>query len=307
MSPSARKDVSGDALHTYLAGLCALGTLSREEEVELAEEYDHSRTALHAAEAEGDPHETAQAERRLMRARDRLAEANLRLVAVLARRYAGYGVPLSDLVQEGNIGLLRAIDGFDRHRGYRLSTYAAWWIRQAIHEALSSQGRSVRVPRHVRETRSAIAKFSKDFVQGTGREPTPHEIARSLQVPVARVKEALAAYWDALSFEAPIAGTDSLALADTLADDEALTPAALLLDRDLARRADAVLATLAPAEQSVIRLRFGIGAGASGERSVEEVAQELAMSPERVRQVEARALRKLQNARRNRDLRAFVK
>jgi RNA polymerase sigma factor (sigma-70 family) len=239
------------------------------------------------------------------RAKAKLAEHNLRLVVTLAKRYVGRGLALVDLIQEGNLGLLRAIDGFDPHRGFRLSTYAAWWIRQAMQHALAEQTRTIRVPRHVTEAASAVHRYSRGFHHDAGRPPTVEEIADGLGVPLARVNAAMELTPDAVSLETPLGHEDSLELGDVIADSEGPSPADVLLGKDFADRTRDALETLTPEEREVIVLRFGIGA--AGSHSVEEVAALRRLGTERVRQIEARALRKLRSAKRTRSLRAYAR
>ncbi|MBN2192418.1 MAG: sigma-70 family RNA polymerase sigma factor [Polyangiaceae bacterium] len=247
--------------------------------------------------------EAARAHREAEIAKRRLAEHNLRLVVTLARRYLGRGLPLDDLIQEGNLGLLRAIDGFDPSRGFRLSTYAVWWIRQAMQHALAEQTRTIRVPRHVGEAASAIGRFTRGFRQEVGRVPTAEEIAGGLGVPVARVHAAAEIGPDVISLATPLGNEESLELGDVIADNEGPSPADVLLVKDFANRTREVLETLSDEERAVIALRFGIDS--TGTHSVEEVAAMRRLGTERVRQIEARALRKLRHAKGARHLRKY--
>ena len=239
------------------------------------------------------------------RSKARLAEANLRLVVALARRYAGRGLPLTDLIQEGNLGLLRAIDGFDPGRGFRLSTYASWWIRQSIQHALAEQTRTIRVPRHMSEAASVVDRYARAFRNEQGRNPSPEEIAEGVALPIARVLAALDLTPDAISLETPLGGDESLELGDTVADRDGPDPVEVLLSRDFSTRTRRALESLTDIEQAVVGLRFGLEG--SGGQSVEEVARTLQMTPERVRQTEARALRRLKQARRTRALRSYAR
>lgn len=246
---------------------------------------------------------------RALRAAERvkrtLVEHNLRLVVTLARRHAGRGLPLGDLIQEGNLGLLRAIDGFDPALGFRLGTYAAWWIRKAMQHALAEQTRTIRVPRHVTESASAVNRYARGFRHAAGRAPTADEIASGLGVPLARVNAAIELGPDALSLESPLGTDDSLELRDVIADRGVPSPDDLLLVKDFAAQTREALDALTAEEREVIALRFGLDATAS--HTVEEVAARCHLGTERVRQVEARALRKLRHAKRARLLRAFTR
>lgn len=258
--------------------------------------------------AEGSLPEWAEAScalRAAERAKAKLVEHNLRLVVILARRYVGRGLPLGDLIQEGNLGLLRAIDGFDPSLGYRLSTYAAWWIRQAMQRALAEQTRTIRVPRHVSEAFSSFARYARGFRLDAGRPPTAEEIATGLGVPLSQVNAALEIGPDAISLETPLGNDESLELGDVVADSEGPSPAEVLLIKDFANQTREALTTLSEEERAVIVLRFGIGMADT--HTVEEVAAERCISVERVRQIEVRALRKLRNARRTRNLRAYAR
>lgn len=241
------------------------------------------------------------------RAKKKLAEANLRLVVALARRYSRRGLPIGDLIQEGNLGLLRAIDGFDPHRGFRLSTYAAWWIRQSMQHAIAEQTRTIRVPRHMTETAASVDRFVRGFRSAQGRPPTPAEIAEALGLPVTRVDSALELLPDAISLETPLGSDDdALELGDTVADADGPSPADVLLVRDFSSQTRLALETLAGDERTVLALRFGLDEE-SGALAVEEVAATLGMTAERVRQTEARALRKLKQAKRTRALRSYAR
>jgi len=247
--------------------------------------------------------------RRALRAAERvkrtLAEHSLRLVVTLARRHTGRGLPLEDLIQEGNLGLLRAIDGYDPGRGFRLGTYAAWWIRKAMQHALAEQTRTIRVPRHVTEAAAAVNRYARGFHHESGRAPTADEIASGLGVPLARVAAAIEVGPDALSLESPLGGDDSLELRDVIADRDVPSPDDLLLVKDFAARTREALDGLTAEEREVIALRFGLDAAEA--HTVEQVAARCRLGAERVRQVEARALRKLRHAKRARLLRAYTR
>jgi RNA polymerase primary sigma factor len=246
--------------------------------------------------------EIAQSDRQVRQTKKELMEANLRLVVSVAKRYLGSDLSLLDLIQEGNIGLMKAVDRFQYRRGFKFSTYATWWIRQAITRAIADHSRTIRIPVHMVETLNRISRVSRQLVNELGREPTPEELAQRTGVPARKVRLILESSRKPLSLETPI-GEDS-ELGDFLEDKAAGSPNDSLLSQDLTTQVERALATLSPKEKEILRLRFGIGE--EGEHTLEEVGRRFQVTRERIRQIEAKALRKLRHPLRGRNLRAFV-
>ena len=271
-----------DPVRMYLKEIGKVPLLSAEEEIELAKRM-----------------ETGDVE-----AKNRLAEANLRLVVSIAKRYVGRGMLFLDLIQEGNLGLIKAVDKFDFRKGFKFSTYATWWIRQAITRAIADQARTIRIPVHMVETINKLLRVSRQLLQELGREPTPEEIAKEMDIPVERVREIQKISQEPVSLETPIGEEEDSHLGDFIQDDNVPVPAEEAASTILKEQLVEVLGTLTEREQKVLRLRFGLDDGRA--RTLEEVGREFNVTRERIRQIEAKALRKLRHPSRSRKLRDFL-
>ena len=271
-----------DPVRMYLKEIGKVPLLTAEEEVELARRM-----------ADGDED-----------AKKLLAEANLRLVVSIAKRYVGRGMLFLDLIQEGNLGLIKAVEKFDYQKGFKFSTYATWWIRQAITRAIADQARTIRIPVHMVETINKLIRVSRQLLQELGREPTPEEIAAELDMPVERVREILKISQEPVSLETPIGEEEDSHLGDFIQDDNVPVPAEAAAQTLLKEQLDEVLSTLTEREQKVLRLRFGMNDGRA--RTLEEVGKEFDVTRERIRQIEAKALRKLRHPSRSRKLRDYL-
>ncbi len=271
-----------DPVRMYLKEIGKVPLLSAEREIELAKRME-----------EGDED-----------AKQELTEANLRLVVSIAKRYVGRGMQFLDLIQEGNLGLLKAVEKFDYRKGYKFSTYATWWIRQAITRAIADQARTIRIPVHMVETINKLIRVSRQLLQELGREPTAEEIAEEMDMPVERVREILKISQEPVSLETPIGEEEDSHLGDFIQDDNVPMPAEAASQTLLKEQLNEVLGTLTDREQKVLRLRFGMDDGRS--RTLEEVGKEFDVTRERIRQIEAKALRKLRHPSRSRKLRDYL-
>ena len=271
-----------DPVRMYLKEIGNVPLLSTEEEIELAKRVEEGDEA----------------------AKKKLTEANLRLVVSIAKKYVGRGMPFLDLIQEGNMGLMKAVDKFDYSKGYKFSTYATWWIRQAITRGIADTGRTIRVPVHMVETINKTLRMTRTLLQELGREPTPEEVADRLNVPESRVREVLKISRDPVSLDTPIGEEDDSHLGDFIEDDSALSPADSAAFSMLREELNTALESLTDRERQVVELRFGLRDGRA--RTLEEVGREFNVTRERIRQIEAKALRKLRHPSRSKRLKDFL-
>ena len=271
-----------DPVRMYLKEIGKVSLLSSSEEVDLAKRNE-----------EGD-----------LVAKKKLAEANLRLVVSIAKRYVGRGMLFLDLIQEGNLGLIKAVEKYDYRKGFKFSTYATWWIRQAITRAIADQERTIRIPVHMVETINKLIRVSRQLLQDLGREPQPDEVAEKMEMPVGKVREIMKIAQEPVSLETPIGEEEDSHLGDFIPDDEALAPAEAAAFTMLKEQLINVLDTLTPREEKVLRLRFGLDDGRA--RTLEEVGKEFNVTRERIRQIEAKALRKLRHPSRSKKLKDYL-
>ncbi len=309
-----------DPVRMYLKEIGKVALLTAEEEIELAKAMEDGANATEQIELLQEqlqelPEEEQEEIKALIKelkrtetkgadAKKRLAEANLRLVVSIAKRYVGRGMLFLDLIQEGNLGLIKAVEKFDYRKGYKFSTYATWWIRQAITRAIADQARTIRIPVHMVETINKLIRVSRQLLQELGREPLPEEIAKEMNMPVERVREILKISQEPVSLETPIGEEEDSHLGDFIQDDNVPVPADAAAFTLLKEQLVEVLGTLTEREQKVLRLRFGLDDGRA--RTLEEVGKEFNVTRERIRQIEAKALRKLRHPSRSRKLKDYL-
>ena len=309
-----------DPVRMYLKEIGKVPLLSADEEIELAQNMEDGAVAIEKINvlkgrldgaSEEEKAEIKEEIKTLQRdvdkgadAKKRLAEANLRLVVSIAKRYVGRGMLFLDLIQEGNLGLIKAVEKFDYKKGYKFSTYATWWIRQAITRAIADQARTIRIPVHMVETINKLIRVSRQLLQELGREPSPEEIAKEMSMPVDRVREILKISQEPVSLETPIGEVEDSHLGDFIKDDNVPVPADAAAFTLLKEQLEEVLGTLTEREQKVLTLRFGLEDGRA--RTLEEVGKEFNVTRERIRQIEAKALRKLRHPSRSRKLKDYL-
>jgi RNA polymerase primary sigma factor len=285
-SDSSYDEIADDSVKLYLREIGKIPLLTPEEEFELAQKIINGT------------------EKEKKRAKDKMAESNMRLVVSIAKRYSGRGLDFLDLIQEGNTGLLRAVEKFDPDKGFKFSTYATWWIRQAITRAIADQARTIRIPVHMVETINKLIRVSRQLLQEYGREPTPEEIAAKMNISEAKVREIIKIAQEPVSLETPIGEEEDSHLGDFIPDDDAPAPAEAASHALMREQLWDVLGSLTPREEKVLRLRFGLDDG--NQRTLEEVGREFKVTRERIRQIEAKALRKLRHPSRSKKLKDYL-
>ncbi len=297
-----------DTISLYLKEMARVPLLTTEQETTLARQLEEGRKAekvlrktLRGSRQEDDLRQTI---RKGQRSREHLIQANTRLVVSIAKKYMGQGVPFSDLIQEGNLGLMKAVEKFDYRRGYKFSTYATWWIRQAITRALADQGRTIRVPVHMSDRIRKLHQISRQLEQAWGRKPTPEELAIELELEPAKVRWMLRVSRHPVSLERPVGEEEDSELGNFIEDEDAPTPPDAAHHHLLQEKLEDVLSTLTPREARILRLRFGLQNGRS--YTLEEVGKKFGLTRERIRQIEGQALRKLRHPRRSRQLRDYL-
>jgi RNA polymerase primary sigma factor len=297
-----------DTITLYLKEMARVPLLTPQQEQELARQVEHGQMAQRRLARDGHaPQEKAKLMREVERgeeARQHLIKANTRLVVSIAKRYLGHGVPFLDLIQEGNLGLMKAVEKFDYHRGHRLSTYATWWIRQSITRALAEQGRTIRVPVHMSDRIRKIYRSARELEQELGRQPSPEEIAEEVGLEPDKVQWILRASRRPISLERPVGEEEDNELGSFIEDEKVLAPSEAAYQHLLAETMGEVLHTLSPREARILRLRFGIQDGHN--YTLEEVGQKFGLTRERIRQIEGEALRKLRHPRRSRQLKTYL-
>ncbi len=304
------EDGAGDPLSIYLREIGRVPLLTPEEEVELAKRMELGRQARRRLSRSGDlsPEERRQLLEHIRqgeRARQHLIKANSRLVVSIAKKYTGQGVPLADLIQEGNLGLMRAVAKFDYHRGYKFSTYATWWIRQAVSRAIADQSRTIRLPVHMYEQLARLRRAARQISQELGREPTPEELAQALDMPARKVEELLRAADLPVSLETPVGEDEDSALGDFIEDQSVLSPADAAARSILRELLDEMLSQLPPREMRILKMRFGLQDGRY--HTLEEVGRRFGLTRERIRQLEVQALNRLRHPRRARRLKDYLR
>jgi RNA polymerase primary sigma factor len=299
---------SDDTVGLYLKEMARVPLLSIEEEVNLARQVETGREAQKLLCENGDdPEKRRQLEQAIHQgvlAREHLIKANTRLVVSIAKKYIGRGVPFLDLIQEGNLGLMKAVEKFDYHRGYRFSTYATWWIRQTITRAIADQGRTIRVPVHMSDRIRRLYRTARKLEQENGRVPTPEEIASEMDLEPRKVQWMLRVSWQPLSLERPVGEEEDSELGSFIEDESTPTPSQDAYHNLLADKIEEILTTLSPREARILRLRFGLVNGRS--YTLEEVGKKFGLTRERIRQIEGKALRRLRHPRRSRQLRDYL-